>query len=46
MREPKIKLSDLQAEAQRLIDASQMPSLAEVLAAIAARRARSIVIES
>ncbi len=35
MREPKIKPSELRAEAQRLVDSGRMPSLAEVLAAIA-----------
>ena len=34
MKEPKMKPSDLQAEAQRLLDSGRMPSLADVLAAV------------
>jgi len=36
----KIKPSELEAEAQRLIDAGQMPSLEELLQAIAETRAK------
>ena len=38
MQKPKLKPSELRAEAQRLIDTERMPSLAEVLAAIAEAR--------
>jgi len=35
MTEKKIKPSDLEAEAQRLIESGEMPSLEELLAAVA-----------
>ena len=38
MHNPKIKPSDLRAEAQRLIDSGQMPSLDRLLATIAETR--------
>ena len=38
MHKPKIKPSDLRAEAQRLIDSGQMPSLDRLLATIAETR--------
>jgi hypothetical protein len=38
MREPKVTFADLQAEAERLIATGEMPSLQQVLEAVAETR--------